>query len=586
MKNRKPLSPRKKFSLKSFLTELREKRIIEILAGFIGGGWLILEFVHWILIDHYRFPEKSLDITLVTLVGILICTLIWRLYSGLDKKVRKIKIELILIPLIIIVTILFDTYIFFQIGKLEFETAIESKWRNSIAVLPFADISPNKDQEYFCDGMTEELINALSNIRKLKVVARTSVFSFKDRKMDIREIGKKLDVATILEGSVRKADNRLRITVQLINVADGYHIWSEEFERTLGDIFAIQDEISLAIAEKLKIKLLKEDKAKLKKRGTKNLEAYNLYLKGRWFWSKRTEEDLKKAINCFKRAIELDPNYALAYAGLADSYFVFPDYSPVPPQEFYLKAREASKKAIEIDSNIAEAYTALAMVNLLNWDWVAAEEGLRHAIRINPNYATAHQWYGELLLYKSQFDKAIKELKRALELDPLSLVINRNLGLVYYYSRQYDKAEETLKKTLELDPNFIWAHAWLSFVYIEKGMYEEALMEIQEEKMFSKSRQIMFMPFIGMIYAKMGKMKKAQEILSTLMEKSRYTYIPPSFLAALCFTLGRNDLGFKYLEEAYKKKDSWLRYVNLPPWIDPIRSDPRYKKLLKKIGLD
>jgi TolB-like protein/Tfp pilus assembly protein PilF len=494
--------------------------------------------------------------------------------------------ELILIPLIIVATVLFDTYIFFQIGEPEFEAVAESKWKNSIAVLPFADISPRKDQEYFCDGITEELINTLSKINDLKVVARTSAFSFKGKEMDIREIGKKLNVATILEGSVRKADNRLRITVQLINVANGYHIWSEVFERTLGDVFAIQDEISMSVAEKLKIKLLKKEEAKLKKRGTENLEAYNLYLKGRWFWNKRDEESLKKAINYFKQAIKLDPNFARAYAGLASAYFVYPDYSPVPPQEFYLKARKAAKKAIEIDRNITEAYTALAMVNLLNWDWSSAEEGLKYAIRINPNYATAHQWYGEILLYKAQFDRAIKELKRALELDPLSLVINRNLGVAFYFARQYDKAEEALQRTLELDPNFIWSHIYLSLVYIEKGMYGEALAELQKEKAFATSARVMLMPFVGIVYAKMGKREKAQEILSILIEKSKHTYIPPSFLAMLCFTLENNDLGFKYLEKAYEEKDSWLRYVKLPVVFDPIRSDPRFKALLKKIGLD
>ncbi len=266
---------------RSFFLDLRKKRIIEILAAFIAGGWLIIEFVDRILVAHYHFPDKTIDITFITLLCALICTLIWRWFSGREEP-RKFKLELVLIPLVVLITVLLDINLLLHLKGPEPETVPASKWKNSIAVLPFVDMSPQKDQEYFCDGMTEELINRLSNIKELKVPARTSVFFFKGKAQDIQEVGQKLKVNTVLEGSVRRAGNALRITAQLINIADGYHLWSETYDRELRDIFAIQDEIALTVADKLKLTLLGDEKTKVTKRNTDNIEANILYLKGKY----------------------------------------------------------------------------------------------------------------------------------------------------------------------------------------------------------------------------------------------------------------------------------------------------------------
>jgi TolB-like protein len=358
--------------LKGFLLEMRMKRILEILAGFAGGGWLIYEIVHWILVVHYHLPEKLLDITLITLVGTLLCTLTWRWFAGREKP-RKFKLKLILIPLVFLLTILLDINLILHLKESVPETFPASQWKNSIAVLPFVDMSPQKDQEYFCDEMTEELINRLSNIRELRVPARTSAFAFKGKAEDIREIGRKLNVEKVLEGSVRKEDGQLRITVQLVNVSESYHVWSETYDKELTKVFATQDEIALTVADKLKLTLLSDEKARLVKRPTENLEAYNLYLLGRYFLDRATkEEDYQKVISYFEKASAKDPGYALAYVGQATCYILF-CLGYLAPKEGYPKAMEAAKKAIELDEELAEAHASLGFLKFfLDWDFAGA----------------------------------------------------------------------------------------------------------------------------------------------------------------------------------------------------------------------
>jgi TolB-like protein/lipoprotein NlpI len=463
----------------------------------------------------------------------------------------------------------------------------EVEWQNSIAVMPFADLSPQKDQEYFCDGMAEELINALTKIKDLRVVARTSAFSFKGKEIDIREIGKKLNVNTILEGSVRKAGNRLRIMAQLINVADGYHLWSEKYDRDIEDVFAIQDEISLAIVDKLKLKLLKEEKVDLLKRYTDNLEAYQLYLKGRYFWNKRFEIGLKRGLEFFQQAIERDKGYTLAYSGLADCYILLPWYGIFSQKEAYQKAEEAARKALEIDDKLAEAHTSMAFVKLLSdWDWEAAEKEFKQAIELNAKYSTAHHWYAFCLFFRARFDEAIAEMEKALELDPFSLIINCDFGWALYYARQYDRAIEVLKKTLELDPNFVSAHSFLGRAYLQKKMYKEALAEFRKEKEPSRGWMQNVETVVGITHMRMGKKKEAQKILEDMVERSKHEYVSPYHISLLSFNLGENERGFEWLDKAYKEHEDWLLYLKVESLFDSVRSDPRFTKLLKKIGLE
>jgi serine/threonine-protein kinase len=474
------------------------------------------------------------------------------------------------------------------LGKLTLPIAtIEEKPSPSIAVLPFVNMSTDPDQEYFCDGLAEELINGLTRLKDLHVIARTSAFSFKGRNVNVRDIGRELDVKTILEGSVRKAGNKLRITAQLVDTNRGHHLWSERYDRDMEDVFAIQDEITLAIVNELKPKLLGEERGKLGKRQTVDLEAYSLYLKGRWFWNKMTLEGLVKAIGYFEKALEKAPKYALAYAGLADSYIVLVFYNPSWPQkESYSKARKAALNALEIDDTLAEAHTSVGYCEMLGWEWQGAEKQFRRAIELNPGYAFTHYWYAMCLLYMDRCKEAVREIERARELDPLSLAINREVGHIFFYSRQYDQAIEACMNMLEMAPNFPYVHLMLGFSYLCKSMYGEALAEFAAEEELSEAWNPVIESLIGFTYVRMGRRVEAQKILDHMMERSTQTYVTPTFIAILCFALGENNQGFEWLDKAYEDGDLWLSWLKVAPWLDNIRSDPRYTVILKKIGLD
>jgi serine/threonine-protein kinase len=448
----------------------------------------------------------------------------------------------------------------------------------SVAVLPFEDLSPNKDHGYLCDGFAESLINALSRVQGLRIPARTSSFSFKDRERNILEIGEKLNVKTVLEGSLQKAGNRFRLTTRLLNVADDSLLWSEQFNRELDDIFNVQDEIALAIVAALKVKLLGAEKENLLKKYTENIEAYNLYLRGRLFWNMRTEEGFSKAIEYFEKAIEIDQNYALAYTGLADTYGLLPWYMAMSPKEVFSKARSAALKALDLDSLLAEAHTSLAAVkDWHDWEFPAAEKGFKRAIELNPSYATAHHWYGFFLMAMGRYEEANKELKRALELDPLSLIINTDLAIYFHYSRQYDKALNQYKKAQEIDPDFKRAHAGFGRVYLQIGMVEEAIKELE------KGRD----PLLVYALSISGKREEAMKIIEDWKELASQQRADPVDLAMLYLGTGEKDRAFEYLEKAYQNRTPRLLYDFIKdPFVDAVREDPRFKSLVKRMGLE
>jgi serine/threonine protein kinase/Tfp pilus assembly protein PilF len=457
------------------------------------------------------------------------------------------------------------------------------EWKNSIAVLPFKNMSADPEQEYFCEGLSEELINALTQIKDLRVVARTSAFSFKDKDIDVREIGDKLNVNTVLEGSVRKAGNRLRITAQLINVIDGYHLWSDRFDRELADIFDIQDEISLAITDKLKLELLGDEKARLTKRYREDVEAYNIYLKGLYFRRKLTGDNIEKAIELFNQAIDKDPKNALAWAGLAYAHMVSYFYGEKSPEEAYPLAKNAAVKALELDDQIAEAYEAFAVINAyMEWEWDGALAYLDRALELNPGYAWAYFHRGTILMYQAHFEESIKDISKACELDPLNTAFNRNLGCAYFRAGQLENAVESLRKTIEMDADFPMLHLYLAYVYIKKNMYKEALAELQKEQ---KLQNGFLEPHFGVVYDLMGQRDETRKILDELIERAEKEYISPYGLALLYFTLGENDLGFKCLESAYETRDGWMAQIKIDFLLDRVRSDPRFKAILKKVNL-
>jgi len=460
----------------------------------------------------------------------------------------------------------------------------------SIAVLPFVNMSADPEQEYFCEGMSEELINALCKIEDLKVASRTSAFQFEGKGYDIKEVGVKLNVETVLEGSVRKAGNRLRIMAQLVNVSDGYHMWSERFDREMDDVFAIQDEITLAIVSKLKPRLLREEKDRLAKRQTVDMEAYNLYLKGRYFWNRQGVEGINKAIEYFERALENTPDYALAFTGLADSYGHLPFWIPIPPKEVFPKAREWALKALEIDSEMAEAISSLAYVEtVFDWDWENAERKHRRAIELSPGYAPAHHRYAYFLMYFDRLEEAIDEISTALELDPLSLFINLTAAEVFTYARRFDQAEEALHRMSEIDPTSYSVHMQSALLCLTKWMPEEAMEHIQKaEESLVGSSTTFGGAAIGCCYAAAGRTGRARNILDDLLIRAEKSYFSRTGLAFLHFMLGEIDKGFEWLEKAYEDRDPMLCYLRITPLVDfaGLHSDARYIALLKKIGLD
>lgn len=497
----------------------------------------------------------------------------------------QFSIKKLFIPALVVVALVIAAVVIWQLLPQKEVAPIPSD-KPSIAVLPFEDFSQKKDQEYFCDGLADSIINALTNVRELRVPARSSAFFFKGKPRDIQEIGKSLNVETVLEGSVQKAGNRLRITAQLINVEDESLIWSQQYNRELHDIFAVQDEITMAIVNNLRLKLIGTEEAKLKKRYTENIEAFDHYSRGIFYWNKRTSNSLNKAIRHFEHATEKDPNYALAYVGLANCYNLLSYYSDVSPNESYPKAKEAVMRALVIDENLAESYNSLAYIKIrYDWDWEGAEKEFKRAISLNPNYATAHFWYSELLQTASRFDEAYDEAKRALELDPISPIINTNLAHIYSKARQYDKAIEQLRKTLEMAPDFVYAHQVLGWNYLYKQKHDEAIVEFKKTVELSGPSTVL-LGAMGYAYALAGEQDKAIEILKDLEKRSKKRYIRPTTMIFLYIALGKMDKAFEWLNKAYEQRFELLIYLKVNIEYDPLRKDPRFKEMLRKVGLE
>jgi len=468
----------------------------------------------------------------------------------------------------------------FQSGSQKSVNAAAS-WSHSIAVLPFVDMSQEQDQEFFCDGMAEEILNALTHVGKLRVIARTSAFAFKGKNMDVRDIGEQLGIETLLEGSVRKDRDRLRVTAQLIRTSDGTQLWSDQFDRNLTDVFAIQDEIALAIVNQLKIRLLGNEEKRVVRRLTENLEAYHQYLHGRHILNRRKAEDIHTAITYFNQSLELDSLFVMGYIGLADAYALLPSYASTSSEEAYFKAKEFINKALKINDQVGEAYASLGWILMLaDWDWKGAEQAFQKGMELNPGYATLNHWYGYLYMIQRKFDKALIKVKRALELDPLSPVINRVIGDVSYNSGQYEKAIPALKKCIELEPCLPFAHLQLSGCYSRKTMYAQAFEEINKEKACRGNTYTGIDYAIGMIYAREGDMEKARQVLRQLElngEKS-------TGLSRLYFILGEKEKGYRMLEDLYNDHNTWVIYINSLPDFDQIRQEQRFQDLLKKIG--
>ena len=454
--------------------------------------------------------------------------------------------------------------------------------RPSIAVLPFENRSRGDEDEYFSDGISEDITSALGKVERLRVAPRSLAFQFKGKRPTPREVGAALNVGHVLEGSVRRSGNRVRINVELIAIDEGYQVWSERYDRVMEDIFEIQDEISGAIVEKLKVKLVGREKELLAKRYTENLQAYNLCLRGRYYWYRRTAETIQKAMEFYEQALSEDPDYALAHSGLADCHTLLGYYGVLPMRETMSRAEAAASKALEIDADLAAAHVSIGAVeSLYRWNWVAGESAFRRAIELDSAYPLAHFWYAAFTLAPlGRLDEAYSEGKRAAELDPVTPVVNVAPAVILFLQRQYDRAIEELQKTLELDPNYFWTHYCLGTAYLQKGDYGKAIAALDRGNLPPLRDG-----HLGYAYAVSGQPEKAEQLIEELQTGSQPEHLAPYHLAMIYFGLGEKDKAFEWLDKACEQRSTQLLWIKTLPELDSVRSDPRFQDILRRMNL-
>jgi DNA-binding winged helix-turn-helix (wHTH) protein/tetratricopeptide (TPR) repeat protein len=454
---------------------------------------------------------------------------------------------------------------------------------DSLAVLPMDIGEKDPNVEYLSDGITESIIDLLSRIPNLRVLARSTVFRFKDKQIDPQEVGRLLNVRAVMMIRVIKLGGKLIIRSELVKVADGSQLWGEQYNRSPSDILAIQEEIARAITESLKFKLTSSDSISLARHPTENIEAYNLYMRGRYFWNKYSKEWVMKAIEVFQEAIQIDSYYALAYCGLADAYFRLSNVH-FPPREVMPKAKEAALRAVEIDDNLAEAHSSLGLVKVYyDHDWIGAEAEFRKALKLDPNLVSAHQRYGSYLTFMGRFEESIRHYETALELDPFSLQINMNLATTYYLRGEYDRAINHLNKTSELEPNYMPTHFVLGSAYVQQGRLQEAIEQFQFIYKMDEEAYIA-LGFMGYAHALNGQRAEAETLLNILQDIAERKYISPYSLLLIHLAIGPLERVFQLLEQLYEERNDWLVWLKVSPELKNLRSDPRFQDLLRRIG--
>ncbi len=589
---------------KTFFGELKRRNVYRVAVTYAVIAWLLIQAAS-ILLPTFEAPAWVMKALVALLIfGFVMAVFISWAFEATPQGMKRTEDVLPdeVLPswtprkfaaLIVTIALLAASLLVFNLLRNQSKpvspppTSALDLPAKSIAVLPFENLSRDPDNAYFTEGIQDEILARLAKIADLKVISRTSTQRYKSSPDDLPQIAKRLGVSSILEGSVQKTADRVRVTVQLINAASDAHLWAETYDRNLTDVFAAESDIAKMIADTLRAKLSGSEQHAIAVRPTENAEAHQLYLRGRYFWNKRTGADLKKSIDYFNQAISKDPNYALAYAGLADAYVLLPAFAEASPKESLPRAKAAAAKALELDSTLGEAHATLANA-LVAYDlnFAEANREFRRAIELNPNYATAHQWYGETgLVPLGQFDEAIAEVKRALELDPLSIVINADVGTVLTNARRYDQAIEQLRKAVEMDPGFYYAHWTLGDALELKGLNEEAIAEYKEA--IALNDDTLPRALLGHLYAKIGKKNEALAILKQvreLRESSKQRYVSPFNLALIHIGLDQKDEAMQLLEETYEDRDGYnTAFIKVEPMLDPLRGDPRFEALVQKI---
>jgi TolB-like protein/Tfp pilus assembly protein PilF len=583
-----------------FFAELKRRNVYKVAVAYIVAGWALSQGIAQVL-PVFDVPNWAIRLIVILIIlGLPVAVVLaWTLEitpegikstkaaDAMPSTARTKKHAWIYI---VVAGGLISIGLFF-LGRYTASHAAgggpsghQSLPAKSIAVLPFESLSEDRNNAYFAEGVQDEILTRLANVADLKVISRTSTQHFNSAPENLPQIAKQLGVMNILEGSVQKVTDQVRVNVQLINALTDAHLWAETYDRKLTDIFGVESDIAKSVADALKAKLTGSEQTEMSKTPTGNSEAYELYLKGRFFWNKRTGEDLKTAADYFQRAIAIDRNYAAAYAGLAQTYVVVPLFAAGTPQEYFPKAKAAAQRAIELDESSAEAHSALGLLLCFSdVNFPGAEKEFKRAIAINPNYATAHHWYGNCLLVAlGRFDEAIIECQRAVELDPLSLIINADLGGTLTMARRYDQAIAQLQRTLALDERFGYAHWNLGEALYLKGDTAAAIAEYEKARALDDDPQILGL--LGRAYADSGQKEKAMELLRELEERSKHQFVRGYIAALIYIGLGDKTKAIDCLEREYLNHDnidtSWIR---VDPMLDPLRGDLRFEALADKI---
>jgi len=581
-------------NLSNFLAELKRRNVYKVAIAYGVVAWLLIQIATQVF-PFFEIPNWTVRlVVLLVVIGFPVAVIIaWAFEltpEGLKRTEvadaaptrgsrRRAWIYVVIVAAAISVSLFF-------LGRYTSSKQSEgpASPEKSIAVLPFDNLSRDQENAYFAEGIQDEILSRLAKIADLKVISRTSTQKYKSTPDNLREIAKQLGVSNILEGSVQKVADQVRVSVQLINATSDAHLWAEIYDRKLTDIFAVESDIAKTIAETLRAKLTGSEEQMMSMKPTENTQAYELYLKGRFFWNKRTGADLRKAIEYFNQAIAKDPNYALAYAGLADSYLLLSAFGAASPSDSLPQAKAAAKRALEIDDTSAEAHTSLGQILLFyDFDFAGSTREFKRAITLNPNYATAHHWYGSgPPTCLGEFDRGIAELKRAQQLDPLSLIINADLGGAFVAARRYDEAITQLRKTIEMDPRFYFVHWNLGEALELKGQLPEAIAE------YKKAAELDEDPFVlalvGQADAKLGQRDEAIKILSQLERLATKRYVANYSFAIMHMALGEKAKAIDWLERAYRDRSGpEIVGIKVDPMLDPLHGDPRFEALVQKV---
>ena len=585
----------------TFLTELKRRKVYRVAVAYAIVAWLLIQAAS-ILFPTFEAPLWVMKVFVTAVIlGFPVALILAWVFELTPQGIRRSeqaapqesKISkagrnwTAIIVASVLLTVAAGIVVFWRsnILRLDNRGSVIPPASHAIVVLPFENASGDPNTEYLAEGISETLINSLSELRNLRAIARATALQYKGKQVDPERIGRELRVKAVVSGRVRQVQDALSIQVDLIDATNGTQLWGQSYDGKLSDALAVKQAIAREVTGKLKLRLSGEEERRLMQRDTVNAAAYQFYLKGRYFWNQRTADGLEKGISYFRKAIEADPSYALAYVGLADSYNFLGAFgiAILSPDEAMPKAKSAALKALEVDDSLSEAHASLAFVELYyEWDWAGAEKSFRRAIELNPNYAPAYQWYSHLLMSGGRTSDAISAAKRAAEIDPLSLPAVLNVGWQYHWAREYDSAVDQLRRVLQINPNFEQAHWALGLAYVGQAKMEEAVAELQKAIALSGGNSV-YVAGLGDAYALGGNKAEAIRLRSQL--EQRTTYVSPYWMATLQAALGEQDLALVSLEKAFAERNGGLIWLGADPRMDSLRSDPRFAALVERVGI-